>query len=41
VLGVAWVMTQKPSTAGAIAGMLVAYAIGAALALRFARSDPV
>ena len=40
VLGVAWVMTQKPSTAGAIVGVLVAYAIGAGVALRFAMSDP-
>ena len=42
VLGVAWVMTQKPSTTGAIAGVLVAYAIGAGLALVFfARSRPL
>ena len=37
VLGATWVMTQKPSTLGAIVAMLVAYAIGAAVALRFAR----
>ena len=39
VLGVAWVMTQKPSTAGAIAGVLAAYAIGAGVALLFVRSS--
>ena len=39
VLGVAWVMTQKPGTAGAIIAIVVAYAIGAAVALRFAKSD--
>ena len=41
VLGVAWVMTQKPSTAGAIVAVLVAYAIGAGAALRFASSNPL
>lgn len=40
VLGVAWVMTQKPSTTGAIAGVLVAYAIGAGVAMLFTRSNP-
>jgi hypothetical protein len=40
VLGVAWVMTQKASTTSSIAAVLVAYAIGAAVALRFAKSDP-
>jgi hypothetical protein len=40
VLGVAWVMTQKPSTTDAIIGVLVAYAIGAGFALLFARSNP-
>jgi hypothetical protein len=38
VLGVAWVMTQKPSTTDSIIGVLVAYGIGAGLALLFARS---
>jgi hypothetical protein len=38
VLGVAWVMTQKPSTTDAIIGVVVAYAIGASLGLLFARS---
>jgi len=33
-------MTQKPSTTGAIAGVLVAYAIGAGVALLFAKSTP-
>jgi hypothetical protein len=40
VLGVAWVMTQKPSTTGSIAGVLVAYAIGAGTGLLFANSNP-
>jgi hypothetical protein len=40
VLGTVWVMTQKPGTAGAIAGLVVAYAIGAGVALRFARTEP-
>ena len=40
VLGVAWVMTQKPGIAGSIAGVILAYAIGAAVALRFAWSEP-
>ena len=38
VLGMAWVMTQKPSTTDAIIGVVVAYAIGAGLGLLFARS---
>ncbi|HEX9351762.1 MAG TPA: hypothetical protein VF877_10870 [Gaiellaceae bacterium] len=40
LLGVAWVMTQKPSTTGAIAGVVVAYAIGAGVALLFAKTNP-
>ena len=40
VLGVTWVMTQKPGTAGAIAGIVIGYAIGAAVALRFANAGP-
>jgi len=40
VLGVAWVMTQKGSLTGSIAAVLIAYAIGAGVALRFAKSDP-
>jgi hypothetical protein len=36
-LGVVWSMTQKPGTAGAIAGIVVAYAVGAAVALYFTR----
>jgi hypothetical protein len=40
VLGVVWVMTQKPSTGGAIAAVVIAYAIGAGVALRFAKSEP-
>jgi hypothetical protein len=37
VLGVVWVMTQKPGTAGAIAAVVVGYLIGAAVALQFAK----
>jgi hypothetical protein len=38
VLGIIWNMTQKPGTGESIAAVLVAYAVGAALALRFARA---
>ena len=37
VFGVVWNMTEKPSTAGAIAAIVGGYAVGAAVALRFAR----
>ena len=37
VLGVVWVMTQKPGTAGAITAVVVGYAAGAVAALRFAQ----
>jgi hypothetical protein len=37
VLGIVWNMTQKPGTAGAIAALVGGYAVGAALALWFAR----
>jgi hypothetical protein len=37
VLGVVWVMTQKPGTAGAIAAVVVGYVVGAAVALQFAK----
>ena len=40
-LGITWNMTQKPGTAGAIAAVLVAYAIGAALGLFFTRAPAV
>ena len=39
-LGVVWNMTQKPGTAGAIAAIVVAYAVGAAVALYFTRAAP-
>jgi hypothetical protein len=41
VLGIAWNMTQKPGTAGAIAAVLGGYAVGAALALAFTRPPAV
>ena len=37
VLGVVWNMTQKPGTAGAIAAAVIGWAVGALLALQFAR----
>jgi len=36
-LGIVWNMTMKPGIAGAIAAVVVAYAAGAAVALRFTR----
>jgi hypothetical protein len=38
VLGIVWNMTQKPGTAGAAAAVLVAYAVGAALALGLSKA---
>jgi uncharacterized membrane protein len=38
VLGIVWNMTQKPGTAGAVAAVLVAYAVGAALALGLSKA---
>ncbi len=38
VLGIVWNMTQKPGTASAVATLVVAYAVGAALALWFSRA---
>jgi hypothetical protein len=37
VLGVVWVMTQKPGTAGAIAAVILGYVIGALAALQFGK----
>lgn len=37
VLGVAWVMTQKPGTMAAIAAVVIGYAVGAVTALQFAK----
>ncbi|HEU5215241.1 MAG TPA: hypothetical protein VFU30_06850 [Gaiellaceae bacterium] len=39
VMAVVWNMTQKPGWAGAIAAVLVAYAVGAALAVAFTRTQ--
>jgi hypothetical protein len=41
VLGIVWNMTQKPGIAGAIAAVVVAYAVGAAVALRLSRAPAV
>jgi hypothetical protein len=41
VLGIIWNMTQKPGTAGAVAAVLVAYAVGAAVGLRLSRLPAV
>lgn len=38
VLGVMWAMTEKPSTGIAVVAVVVGYAVGAALALRFSRT---
>jgi hypothetical protein len=41
VLGVTWNMTQKPGTGEAVAAVLVAYAVGVAVAIRFTRAPAV
>jgi len=41
VLGIAWNMTEKPGTAGAIASIVIAYAIGTAVAWPFTRAPAV
>lgn len=41
VLGVMWAMTEKPSTGIAVVAVVVGYAVGAALALRFSRTPAV
>jgi hypothetical protein len=38
VLGIVWNMTQKPGTATAVATLLIAYAVGVAVALWFSRA---
>jgi hypothetical protein len=38
VLGIVWNMTQKPGTASAVATLVIAYAVGVAVALWFARA---
>jgi hypothetical protein len=41
VLGIVWVMTEKPGWGGAVAALAVAYAAGAALAVRLTRAPAV
>jgi hypothetical protein len=41
VLGVMWAMTEKPGTGIAILAVVVGYAVGAALALRFSHAPAV
>lgn len=41
VLGIMWVMTQKPGWGGAVAALAVAYAVGIALAVRLTREPAV
>jgi uncharacterized membrane protein YccC len=38
VLGIVWNMTQKPGTASAVVTLVVAYAVGVAVALWFSRA---
>lgn len=38
VLGIVWNMTQKPGTASAVATLVIAYAVGVAVALWFSRA---
>jgi hypothetical protein len=38
VFGIVWNMTQKPGTAGAIAAVVVGYAVGAAAAMLVTRA---
>ena len=38
VLGIVWNMTQKPSTATSIMCLVIAYAVGLGVALRFMRA---
>jgi hypothetical protein len=41
VLGIVWVMTEKPGWGGAVAALAVAYAVGVTLAVRFTRVPAV
>jgi hypothetical protein len=41
VFGIVWNMTEKPGTWSAVAAIVVGYAVGAALALRLARTGGV
>ena len=41
VLGIIWVMTEKPGWGGAVAALAVAYAVGLALAARLTREPAV
>jgi hypothetical protein len=40
VLGVVWNMTQKPGTGSAIAAVVIGYAVGVALGMRFTKAPP-
>jgi hypothetical protein len=41
VFAIAWNMTEKPGTAAAIASIVIAYAVGAAVAMRMTRAPAV
>jgi hypothetical protein len=41
VAAIAWNMTEKPGTAGAIASIVIAYAVGAAVAWPFTKAPAV
>ena len=41
VLGIIWVMTEKPGWGGAVAALAIAYAVGLAVAARFTREPAV
>jgi len=41
VLGIVWVMTNKPGWAGGVATLVIAYAVGLALAVRLTRAPAV
>jgi hypothetical protein len=41
VLGIVWVMTEKPGWGGAVAALAVAYVVGLALAARFTRAPAI
>jgi hypothetical protein len=41
VAGIAWNMTEKPGTAGAVAAIVIAYAVGAAVAWPFTKTPAI
>jgi hypothetical protein len=41
VLGIIWVMTEKPGWGGAVAALAVAYGVGLAVAARLTRAPAV